>query len=137
MTDESKNTGNELDEIKAEFFASDRSEKSWGLTVGIRLPKYINQKCLEARIDGATYGYTKANEAYMKMYKTDDTSKSFEYVEDLIGHLKGDINMVKVRDERTKKTYMFCEMIDVSSDEYSELVKEAKIKAMSELQSKK
>lgn len=42
-------TAKQIEELKNEFFASDKSEKSWDLTVGIRLPALLADVKAEAK----------------------------------------------------------------------------------------
>ena len=80
-------------------------------------------------LEGLTDGYLQANSAFVKMFKTNDSEKTFTYVTDLIEHLDGDVNIVKIKGE-DGTPYFFMESVDIDSEELKALTEEAKEKAL-------
>ena len=80
-------------------------------------------------LEGVMHGYWQANIEFIKMFKTNDSEKTFMYVDDLIEHLDGDVNIVKIRGQ-DGTPYYFMEAVDIDSKKEKAIKEEIIQKAL-------
>ena len=86
----------QIDEIKKEFYATDLSEKSFDLTVSLRIKSLIAKAVKNARIDGLL----------MAKYGTKDNSFEEKFIDNLIQQLNTDKKIdMSIQSEIVDLTY--------------------------------